>query len=278
MYLSVSRNSHFLTIGQGTSKVLTVADSSNSICLNTQPTSPKFFLFLPSDIGQCESIDISWQSTAQDPIDILALIPGGQSFLIANITDGADSVDWTADVRKGTDIMFVAGDKDGLGAGGSSDVLEISDSGDDGCINENSPSSTAEPAAGGVSSTQGSGGGGGGNGGSGGSAGTASPTGTSSGVTGGSGASSTGGDGGSNPTGTQTNTAGPGGTGTGVGSPSGTGTGPGASGTNGGSNPSGTGAGGSNPTGGSGGNQPGSGPGSTNFPGSGGGTVTGPPE
>lgn len=253
-----SHNSHVLTIGQGTSKVLTVADSSDSSCLNTQPTSPKFFLFLPSDIGQCESIDISWQSTAQDPIDILALIPGGQSFLIANITDGADSVDWTADVRKGTDIMFVAGDKDGLGVGGSSDVLEISDSGDDGCINDDSPSSTGEPAAGGVSSTEGSGG----------SAGTATPTGTGSGASGGSGASSTGGEGGSNPTGTQSDTVGPGGTGTGVGNPSSTGSG----GTTGGSNPSGTGAGGS------GGNQPGSGPGSTNFPGSGGGTVTGPPE
>lgn len=276
MNLANSHNSHVLTIGQGTSKVLTVADSSDSSCLNTQPTSPKFFLFLPSDIGQCESIDISWQSTAQDPIDILALIPGGQSSLVANITDGADSVDWTADVRQGTDIMFVAGDKDGLGSGGSSDVLEISDSGDDGCINENSPSSTGEPAAGWVSSTQGNGGDSGGGGGE--SAGTASPTGTSSGATGGSGASSTGGDGGSNPTGTQTNTAGPGETGTGVGNPSGTGMGPGAPGTNGGSNPSGTGAGGSNPTGGSGGNQPGSGPGSTNFPGSGGGTVTGPPE
>lgn len=134
----------------GTSQVITVASSSDSSCLPTTPSQTKFFFFLPNDIGQCDTIDLTWQSNAEDPVDLLGLIPGGQSFEIANITDGATSFDWTVDVRSGQDIVFVAGDKDGLGTGGSSDVIQI-DNGSDDCINESSPSSTGVPAAGGVS-------------------------------------------------------------------------------------------------------------------------------
>lgn len=136
----------------GTSKITTVASSSDSSCLSTTQSDPKFFLFLPGDIGQCDSIDISWGLEAEEPVDILGVIPGGQSFEIANISDGSTSLQWTADVRAGTQIMLVAGDRDGLGTGGSSDVTNISEGSGDSCINDSAPGSTAGSPAGGVSS------------------------------------------------------------------------------------------------------------------------------
>ncbi|KAL5530698.1 hypothetical protein ACEPAF_6956 [Sanghuangporus sanghuang] len=137
----------------GTSAITTVASSSDSSCLSTTQSHPKFFLFLPDDIGQCEPVDISWGSEAEEPVDILGLIPGGESFEIAHVTNNTStSLQWTADLHSGTQIMFVAGDRDGLGTGGSSDVMNISEGNDDSCINDTSPSSTSGPAAGGVSS------------------------------------------------------------------------------------------------------------------------------
>ncbi|KAL5527360.1 hypothetical protein ACEPAG_6151 [Sanghuangporus baumii] len=137
----------------GTSAITTVASSSDSSCLSTTQSHPKFFLFLPDDIGQCEPVEISWGSEAEKLVDILGLIPGGESFEIANVIDTSTSLQWTADLRSGTQIVFVAGDRGGLGTGGSSDVMNISEGNDDNCINDTSPSSTNGPAAGGVSST-----------------------------------------------------------------------------------------------------------------------------
>ncbi|KAH8113233.1 hypothetical protein DFH11DRAFT_1510724 [Phellopilus nigrolimitatus] len=235
----------------GTSVVTSVASSSDSSCLSTTASSPKFLLFLPDDIDQCESVDVSWQPDAEDPVDVLALIPGGQSFEVANVSDGSTSIDWTADVRSGTNVLFVAGDKDGLGSGGSSDVVKIGN-GDDGCIDNSSPSSTSGAAAGGVStSSEGQIG----------STGTAGGGSTSSGDIGATSNSNS--DVSDEPTGTNSGETSPimsstGGSSGGTNSPSGTDT-------EGGSTGSSTSNGHSSSIGGS------------NFPGSGGGTVTGSP-
>lgn len=252
--LLISSGSSLICVG--TSTVITVASSSDSSCLPTSPSKTKFFFFLPSDIGQCDSVDLSWQSNAEDPVDLLGLIPGGQSFEIANITDGSTTFDWTVDVPSGQDIVLVAGDKDGLGTGGSSDVIQVENGSDD-CINDSSPSSTTGPAAGGVSTAQGGGQ-------TGEPAGGPSTGGTQTGTAGGSTAGNGGtGSPGSEPTGSPS--SGSGGTGD---SGSGTNTGTGGSSTQG----SGNGGGSSN------GGGPGSGSGSgSTFPGSGGGTVTGLP-
>jgi hypothetical protein len=93
--------------------VTTVGGSSDTSCLSTTQSSPEFFLFLPDSISQCSSASLSWGSGAQAPVDILGLIPGGQSFEIANVSDSSTSTSWTANVRSGTDILFVAGDKNG---------------------------------------------------------------------------------------------------------------------------------------------------------------------
>lgn len=96
----------------GTSAIITVGDSSDSSCLSTSTVSPEFFLFLPNTVNQCGSVDISWGTGAQGAVSILGLIPGGQSFEIASVS-GSTSFDWTADVRSGTDVVFVAGDQNG---------------------------------------------------------------------------------------------------------------------------------------------------------------------
>ena len=130
----------------------TVQPSSNSNCLSYTSSSPKFYFYLPEAINQCDQVDISWQSNAEGFVDILGLIPGGQSTEIACVLDHSTSYAWTANIRLGTDMLFVVGDNDGLGSGGSSDIVNIGDGTSD-CINNGSPSSTLTHAAGSVLST-----------------------------------------------------------------------------------------------------------------------------
>ena len=127
----------------------TVQPSSNSNCLSYTSSSPKFYFYLPEAINQCDQVDISWQSNAEGFVDILGLIPGGQSTEIACVLDHSTSYAWTANIRLGTDMLFVVGDNDGLGSGGSSDIVNIGNGTSD-CINNGSPSSTLTHAAGSV--------------------------------------------------------------------------------------------------------------------------------
>ncbi|KAJ1309565.1 hypothetical protein OPQ81_006338 [Rhizoctonia solani] len=64
-------------------------------------------------------------------------------------TLGGTSYDWTTNVREGTQMLFLAvgGNNEN---GGSTDITTIA-GGSSGCINSQSPSSTASPAAGGIS-------------------------------------------------------------------------------------------------------------------------------
>ena len=205
---------------------------------------------------------LSWGTQAQDPVDILVVIPGGQSTSVGNITDGSTSINWQADIRSGTNIVFVAGDRDGLGSGGSTDVMSVG-SGDSGCINGQSPSSTAGSPVGGVSTASGE-----------------QPIGSGGGSSGGASTDTNGGNptqtNGGNPTGTQTpipqnpTTSENGQPGTGSGdNPTGSGAGGGGTGTEGSNSPGNTGG----PGNGQGVNPSGS----SDIPGSGGGTVTGVP-
>jgi len=126
----------------GTSSVMTVEASPDTSCLNAQQVSPKFDFFQsPTNITQCGVVNFSWQSAASGPVDILALVPDGNSFMVANITNGSRSVEWRADIRAGTEMFFVAGDESGLGTGGSTDIMAI-EAGDSTCLSSTSPSST----------------------------------------------------------------------------------------------------------------------------------------
>jgi hypothetical protein len=150
-------------VGTGsTSAVITVGDGPTG-CLSTTPTTPKFYFYLdPGSPSQCNSIGLSWQpSKVDDPVSIWGIIPGGQSFAIPS-TSASQKVDWTANVRSGTQMLFVVGDETGHGKGGSSDLMSVG-SGSSGCINAASPSSTPGTPAGQIQTAVAGSGGSGGN-------------------------------------------------------------------------------------------------------------------
>ncbi|KIM22273.1 hypothetical protein M408DRAFT_12104 [Serendipita vermifera MAFF 305830] len=147
----------------GTSVITDVADSSDTSCLSTSPTTPLFYLELPANptLTQCGSIDISFSDSAQGNVELMGLIPGGTSFSIP-VPNGARRTTWSPiTVTAGTGVMLVAGDSRGRGTGGSSFIF-IVQGGSDGCLNSGSGatvySSTNSPYAGGQYAT-GSGGG-----------------------------------------------------------------------------------------------------------------------
>jgi len=104
-----------------------VADSSDTSCLSTTPTTPLFYLELPADptLVQCGSIEITFSDSAQGDVELIGLIPGGTSFSIP-VPSGARSTNWSPiTVVAGTGVMLVAGDARGRGTGGSSYILPV---------------------------------------------------------------------------------------------------------------------------------------------------------
>ncbi|KAG9127529.1 hypothetical protein FRC07_012682 [Ceratobasidium sp. 392] len=211
----------------GTSTIYTVG-SGASDCLPTTSSKTDFYLYTAhSTPSQCGSFGISWDGDVPD-VRIYGVIPGGQSFDLGAPTTGT-GFDWTTNVRQGTQMLFLAVGGNNQN-GGSTDVTTVSSGSSNGCINPQSPSSTAGPPAGGVSTaaapavgsvTQ--------PGGTAGATGSPGATGTvgATGATGTPGASGT-----SGATGTQGATGNPGATATGSpgGSPTGTNWPPGSSG------------------------------------------------
>lgn len=132
----------------GTSTVYTVG-SGPSDCLPTSPTKADFYMYTAETTpSQCGSFGITWDAGATSPVHIYGVIPGGQSFDLGAPSSGT-GFDWTTNVRQGTQTLFLAvgGNNEN---GGSTDILTVG-GGSSGCINAQSPSSTANPAAGGVS-------------------------------------------------------------------------------------------------------------------------------
>jgi hypothetical protein len=152
----------FIGIGTGGTSVITdVANSDNTSCLATQPTTPLFYLEFPNGntLTQCGSFDVSFSAAAQGDVTLMGLIPGGESFAIS-VPSGARSATWSPiRVPAGTGVMLIAGDSRGRGTGGSSYML-IVQGGSGSCLMEGQEvySSTPAPYAGGQYAT-GSGGG-----------------------------------------------------------------------------------------------------------------------
>jgi hypothetical protein len=142
----------------GTSPILTVGSSNSSSCLPTNPSQPQFYLYLsPTTPAQCSPISISWDSPRNPPVTIRGIIPQGQSFDLdaATKSNGGSGFDWTVNVRSGTPFFFVAGDGNGSGTGGSSDVSNVR-GGASGCISDSSPSTTQDAGVGSIGSLPGS--------------------------------------------------------------------------------------------------------------------------
>jgi hypothetical protein len=138
----------------GTSAILTVGSSNTSSCLPTSPSTPEFYLYLSStSLSQCQTVHISWDTPAKPPATVYGIIPQGQSFDLnaASRANGGDGFSWTINVRSGKQFFFVAGDGNGAGKGGSTDVQSIG-IGSSGCISLTSPSSTPDSGVGSVGS------------------------------------------------------------------------------------------------------------------------------
>ncbi|OJA16194.1 hypothetical protein AZE42_00137 [Rhizopogon vesiculosus] len=124
----------------GTTTVLTVGVPVAKNNCNTTGPSVDFTFDLPSALQQCSGYTFDGYDGAVQPITITALIPGGQSVVVQPPT--GSSYNWLADVRAGTDLVFVMTDSEGR-QGGSSDIMTVSLSNDASCLNADSPSSTA---------------------------------------------------------------------------------------------------------------------------------------
>ncbi|KEP54458.1 putative HlyIII domain protein [Rhizoctonia solani 123E] len=154
--LRFPENSHFVAIMSdstgfgtgGTSSIYTVGSGASS-CLPTTTPQADFYMYTDSDTpSQCGSYRISWDAGVASPVHIYGIIPGGQSFQV-NTPSSDTSYGWTTNVRAGTQMLFLAvgGNNEN---GGSTDITTIA-GGSSGCINSQSPSSTASPAVGGIS-------------------------------------------------------------------------------------------------------------------------------
>ena len=91
-------------------------------------------------------------SSSHRNVSFLGVIPGGQSFGIPNgplSTNSATGTgfNWIPDIRGGTNILLVANDNSGMGAGGSS-PFTVGYSSNGSCLSSDSPSSTPGNAAG----------------------------------------------------------------------------------------------------------------------------------
>ena len=91
------------------SSIQTVADSSNSSCLSTDPeVMSSFFALDPPIPSQCSNQTASWNTTRyQEPPRIRAFIPGGQTVELDHLTTNATtSESWVVNIREGTQVVL----------------------------------------------------------------------------------------------------------------------------------------------------------------------------
>lgn len=133
----------------GTSSIYTVGGGPSD-CLPTNNSKADFFIYTNGKApSQCDRYCISWDPGVTSPVHIYGIIPGGQSFDLGAPSSDARRLDWTTNVREGIQMLFLAvgGNNEN---GGSTDIFAVG-GGSNECINGQSPSSTAGPAAGSVS-------------------------------------------------------------------------------------------------------------------------------
>jgi len=145
----------------GTSDVLTVKGGPSD-CL-TSPVQAGWVLYMDNPTpDQCTPTRISWgkhghehvdlsyrrraDEKASGPVSIWGIVPGGDTFDMGAPSSGS-GWNWTPNLKEGTRMLIVAGDSNGRGTGGSSDLFTVG-GGSGGCINDDSPSTTAGPPAG----------------------------------------------------------------------------------------------------------------------------------
>uniref|UniRef100_A0A0W0F5P0 Uncharacterized protein n=1 Tax=Moniliophthora roreri TaxID=221103 RepID=A0A0W0F5P0_MONRR len=132
----------------GSTELLTVGSSQGGSC-NVSDPGVAFDYELNTALQQCRVFTFGNYDKAIQPVTIMGIIPGGDSFVLRP-AEGSTSYDWIANVWNGTSIIFVMVDAQ-FRPGGSSDVKIVGASDDTSCIGSNSPSSTMVPTATGTS-------------------------------------------------------------------------------------------------------------------------------
>ncbi|KAJ6519751.1 hypothetical protein C8R45DRAFT_952610 [Mycena sanguinolenta] len=127
----------------GNSQLLKVGSSLGGSCNTTSPALAYTYT-LNSPLVQCQSFPFTDYDSAVQPVTILGVIPGGDSFVL-DVPTGKASFDWTANVYNGTQIIFMMVDARGQSGGSYLDTVGLS--GDASCINSQSPSSTIAPGS-----------------------------------------------------------------------------------------------------------------------------------
>ncbi|KDN48955.1 hypothetical protein RSAG8_02308, partial [Rhizoctonia solani AG-8 WAC10335] len=113
--LRFPENSRFVAVmsdstgfGTGGTSLIHTVGSGPSDCLSTTTSQADFYMYTDSDTpSQCGSYPISWDAGVTSPVHIYGIIPGGQSFQV-NTPSSGTSYDWTANVRAGTQMLFLA--------------------------------------------------------------------------------------------------------------------------------------------------------------------------
>ncbi|KAF9463834.1 hypothetical protein BDZ94DRAFT_1257555 [Collybia nuda] len=123
----------------GTTDVLVTGASVGGVC-NTQDPGVDFPFQLNLALQQCRPYVFSGYADAQQPVTIVATVPGGTSIILTP-PFGPTSFSWDANVVHGTLMLFMMFDAQGR-TGGCSDIKAVGITDDVTCLNGNSPSST----------------------------------------------------------------------------------------------------------------------------------------
>ncbi|WVF65633.1 hypothetical protein IAT40_000364 [Kwoniella sp. CBS 6097] len=122
----------------GTTSVLTVGSSTDSSCLPGSLNYDFFFSLNPdSNPTACSSMSISWPDNATEPVGLYGLIPHGSAWSIP-IEQSSTSYNWQVDIQSETRFLLFMSDNGPYQTGGSSPLYQVQ-SGETGCINDNSP-------------------------------------------------------------------------------------------------------------------------------------------
>ncbi|KAF8586522.1 hypothetical protein K439DRAFT_942318 [Ramaria rubella] len=132
----------------GTTPVTTVLPAASKSCLGTSQVAPEFFIFTDPPVPQtCSPMMISYTSDSHPPVDVFVVIPGGTSSRIESGSPKNMSFEWTPTFSAGTQLLIVAGDTNGVGKGGSTDILTVASGNSTSCLPANTTSATTMSAA-----------------------------------------------------------------------------------------------------------------------------------
>lgn len=103
-----------------------------------------YFYTEPQDSPpQCSQMKVTWNDNVTYPAGLHGLVPGGSAWDIPiPQTKGQVSANWTVDIAQGTRFVLIMSDSGKYGTGGSTIPLTVQYSGNDTCLDADSPRTT----------------------------------------------------------------------------------------------------------------------------------------